>query len=209
MLLDCVGDGTTRVEVQLSAGGASGPDIYLVGGDRLVVAANGESHTLVEDRDWPNIVRYITALDVDDPGAQVAVSFERPNHVPAPDSHVVLPERITIQSPQSNQTFGRGDSITVSWDPSGTSDPMGIQFDVTCRDDGDVSSRFLTYSVADSGTKDYDVDDLLSEWSLGQNANCTAEIILVRSTRGSVSAEYRSGTIAAERRTSVSVGITP
>lgn len=211
MLLRCIGDGTTRVEVELSVGGASGPHIYLAGGDRLIAVANGQSQLLVEERDWPNIVRHLTAFQFDDPGTQVTISLERPNpdYVPAPNSHVTVPESITIQTPQSDENFTHLDDITVSWEPSGGSQEMAIEFEITCQDDQDVSSRSRRYAVSDSGSETYLVDDLLSGWSLGANASCTAEITLMRETIGSLSAEYRSGGIAARRDASVSVIITP
>jgi hypothetical protein len=211
MDLKCIGDGTTTVDVILSAGGASGADIYLTNGDRLNVTANGQSQLLAEERDWPYTVRYLAALDIDDPGTLVQISLERsgPDYISAPNSTVTLPDNIMIQSPQPDEVFNRLRNIFVSWEPSGVSDEMIIKFDITCTADQDVSGRDLSYPVSDSGSDTYRVDDLLNEWELADNASCTAEVTLTRLNIGSLSAEFRSGEITAQREASVLINITP
>lgn len=211
MDLRCIGDGTTTVEVQLSTGGASGADIYLTNGDKINVTANGQSQLMVEERDWPYSVRYLAALEIDDPGTLVQISLERSdtNYSSSLNSTVTLPDNIMIQTPQSDETFNRLRNIIVSWGPSGVSDMMIINFDITCTADQDVSGRDLSYPVSDSGSEEYLVGDLLNEWELVDNASCTAEVTLTRLNIGSLSAEFRSGEIIAQRDVSVMINITP
>jgi hypothetical protein len=208
MLLQCVQDGTTSVKVELSVGGALGPAIYLVEGDELKAATNGHSQQLERKDAWPNRVFYIATLDTDDPGTQVTVSFERPGYTPAPDSSVVLPEDIVIQRPQAGDAFSREDEITVSWVPSDGTQELSIMFNMTCKEGPGGS---LSYAVSDAGSATYSVASLLRE-GLG-NETCDtpieATITLMREATGSLSAEYKSGKIVAQREVSVSVKITP
>jgi hypothetical protein len=209
MHLECVGDGTTGVKVVLSVSGSSGPHITLDGNNKLGVEANGQYQLLAEEEDWPNKVHHLAALGVDDPGTEVTIPFERTNYASALDTKVVLPEDIVIQSPQTDETFTRQGDITVSWDPSGVSQEMSISFDISCRDDGDIRSEVKNYAVSDSGSETYSVEDLLSGLSLGSGASCTVKITLVRTTTGSLSTEYRGGSIVAQREASVSVKTAP
>ncbi len=213
MRLTSTGDGTTRVVVTLSASGSVGTDILLVQGDRLVAVANGQSQPLMEDQRWPHIVRYFTVFNFDDPGMLVTISFERgtqhSHYVSAPNSNIVLPENIAILAPQSGETFTRQESILVSWEPSGGSEEIAIQFTTTCQSGDDFSSGVRYFTVSDSGSESYAVEDLLSEQDVDANATCTADIMLVRETTGSLAAEYKGGTIVARREASVSVEIAP
>ena len=209
MLLTSTGDGTTRVVVTLSSSSGVGADIFLTDSDGLVATANGQSQSLREERLWPRIIRYFTVFDFDDSGTEVTVSFERSNYVPAPDSTIVLPAEIVIQTPQAGETFARQESITVSWEPAGGSDQIAIKFATLCQSDDDYSSDSKSFTVSDSGSVSYTVEELLSEQDVDASATCTTDITLKREVTGSLSAEYKGGTMIARREASVSVKIAP
>jgi len=209
MLLKCTEDGTTSVETVLSVSEGIGADIYLTGGDELIATANGQSQTLTEEKLLFNVVRYVTEFDFDDPGAEFTISLERPNYTPAPNSHVTLPERIAIQTPQPDESFTHEESITLAWEPSGTPDEVNVQFAMSCRSGDESSAGTRYFTVADSGSASYTVEDLLSGQELGANASCDVTITLARQKSGSLSPEYRGGKIVSRRESSVSVEIVP
>jgi len=202
-------NGITDVEVNLSVGNRSGADVYLIGSDRLMAEADGQSQLMAEEQDWPNTVRHLAAFDVNDPGTQITISFERSDYTPAPDSHVDLPETITFNSPEENATLAPHDDLTVSWEPSGVSDAIHIRIDTTCSFNEGSQSVQANYTVADSGSETYSVDDLLGEWEREAGETCTTNIKLERENKGAVAAEFRGGTIVALRDASVSIKIAP
>jgi hypothetical protein len=206
MVLQCAEDGTTSVRVELSVGGPLGSDIYLTGGDELEVTANGQSQKLEREDTWLNQVFYNGTLDTDEPGTEVTISFERPNHTSALDSCVTLPANIAIQMPQAGETFTRGDEITVSWEPSGGPGEVAIEFATICRGGQESYSKTTSYTASDSGSAAYPVASLLDE-SLEGNEVCDVTITLMRETTGSISAEYKSGEIVARRNAVVAVEI--
>jgi hypothetical protein len=209
MLLTCA-DNSTEVRVKLSSSQSTGADIYLSQGDELIATANGQSQTLAEEQLLFNVVQHTTTFDVDDPGTQVTISFERSNYVSAPNSTILLPEHLTIQTPQPGQTFTRQDNIPLSWDPSGTPEEIDVQFTVTCHAGNDTSSRTRYFTTGDSGSTAYAIADLLSEWEdLDASATCTADITLTRRTTGSLDPAFRGGGIVAQRADTVSVEIAP
>ena len=209
--LRCVGNGLTMVDVTLSAGGRSGSDIYLINGDMLKVSANGQTQILVEDRDRSKIVRHLGTIPSDDPGTVVNISFERPSpiYVSALSSSIALPEEIEILSPQHDSSFDQQSTINITWEPVNISQEINITFKITCRNDQEVSSRRRSYTVNDSGSSAYSVSDLLNDWEIGANSICSADIVMIRETIGSVAAEFKDGEIRAERESIVTISINP
>lgn len=211
MTLRSIGNGITKIEVRLSSGDQSGSNIYLVNGDMLKASANGLTQNFVEDEKWLNIIRHLATLQSDVPGTIVNISFERPGptYESALDSTITLPADINIRSPEINDVFNFGNSINVSWEPSGISPEINIIFKITCQDDEDISSRRLNYPVSDSGASVYSVDELLDSWTLGPNLSCSAEIDLVRKAEGVISGEFTGGSITAQTESSVFITIKP
>lgn len=210
MRLTCAGDGTTDVAVTLSSSHAVGADLYLTEDDELIATANGESKSLTEKKGWLNNVQHLTTFDFDDPGTEVAIAFERANYEPALNSSVLLPEYLTIETPQPDDAFSRQDTIPLSWTPCGTEGEIEIQFYFVCGSGDETIALSPQFVVSDSGSASYEVADLLSGADdLDADATCTADIVLTRRTTGSISPEFRGGTITAQREDSISVEITP
>lgn len=208
MQLYSPGDGSTSVEVRLSAS-EGGANIYLASGDELKVLVGGNT-TLLQRRDFGNSVTYTGRLNTDAPGTDVTISLERgpdSSHPSAPDSYISLPDAITIQAPQSGATFTEADEIVVSWEPSGVSSTMPIDFKITCQN-GTATHITSSYNPADDGSETYPVASLLGR-SLGEGESCDVTITLTRKTTGTVSAVYQDGEIVATREETVSVKITP
>lgn len=210
MSLTCMDNGTTDIEVSLSASNASGADIYLLAGDMLEANADNQTYPLIKEEDWPNIIRYLTTIDTNDPGAQVTIDFNRSSYTPATGSQIILPEQSEILSPLTSDMFTLNDQLDVSWNP-GTyaNQTTAIEFDITCQDDQGTSGDVLNFDVMDNGLESFSVQDLMDGWNLGQNPTCEATISLIRSTTGTISSEFRSGKITAVRTTSVVIQIEP
>ena len=98
----------------------------------------------------------------------------------------------------------------MSWAP-GTfaNQATAIEFGITCQDDQDTSQKELHFDVIDTGLESYAVRELMDGWILGSNPTCDATISLIRTITGTLSAEFRSGSITAIRITSVIVQIEP
>jgi len=160
---------------------------------------------LREVKEFLGRVYYNTRFNFDHPGTRITISFERPNHTPAPDSSVNLPESLEVLGPEPGTNFTRQDDITVSWRPPG---PTGIGFEGTCHNGKSVS--FRKNYVGNPGPETYSATYLLSGIAnLDPYAVCTTKITLVRSTTGMLSGQYKGGAITARREASVSVNIAP
>jgi hypothetical protein len=206
MHLECTGDGSTEVETKLWI---SSSNLKLTGGDTLKVTSGGQSQLLIEEENLFNVVRHVATLSLDDPDMPVTISFERPNHVDALDSQVALPEYVEIQNPQPGDTFSYQENIRIDWMPSGVSQNLDVHIAKSCESGGTPTSATQYRYTSDIGTASYPVQDLLTQEERDAGATCDVTITLTREVSGTVSSEFESGTIIAQRIASVTVEIVP
>jgi hypothetical protein len=191
---ELVADGNdTEVTADLRVGGDGGTVIDLSGDDELVVTSGTESRTM-SGRDGD----YRVTMSGSDDGQEFVIAFNRgPDDDGAPDTTATLPDGFAIGGISSGDEISRADSVTVTWDPSGTGDDMFWSLDGDClwEEDGamgDSGSMDLTASI-------YDVQ--MDE----EDTTCSATLTIERRRNGSLDSRYgEGGGVVAIQRRSVS-----
>ena len=74
---------------------------------------------------------YIARFDFQ-PGVDYVVSFNRQEAQNAPDSRVALPPAFTIVTPANRQQVTDGETVLVSWSPTGAPARVALSYDAEC-----------------------------------------------------------------------------
>ena len=83
------------------------------------------------DNDSLDSPDYIARFDFQ-PGVDYVVSFNRQQAQNAPDSRVVLPPAFTIVTPANHQQVTDGETVLVSWTPTGAPARVSLSYDADC-----------------------------------------------------------------------------
>ncbi|MBD3609550.1 MAG: hypothetical protein HUJ30_03285 [Gammaproteobacteria bacterium] len=115
-----------KIEATLTAGcGAmDGSYVDLSPGDTLIAKYLSNSYTLAKHTDALNKTTYIANLNNYTAGESVVIGLHRddPNDIDALNSYVTLPNAFSVTAPVANQSVTRGQSLTVNWNNTNTSD---------------------------------------------------------------------------------------
>jgi hypothetical protein len=123
--------GTAVVRTNLNDGKALGLSYRLDGGDYLTACVIGVCHNLA-DNDSVTSPDYISRFDYQ-PGVDYVVSFNRRQSDDAPESRVALPPAFTIVTPADHQQVTDGETVLVSWTPSGAPATVALVYDADCK----------------------------------------------------------------------------
>ena len=74
---------------------------------------------------------YIARFDYQ-PGVDYVVAFNRQEAQNAPDSRVALPPAFTIVTPANHQQVTDGETVLVSWTPTGAPARASLSYDADC-----------------------------------------------------------------------------
>jgi hypothetical protein len=121
---------TAVVRANLNDGRALGSSYRLDGGDFLRACVSGVCRSMA-DNDSVFTPDYIARFDYLS-GVDYVVSFNRQESQNAPDSRVVLPAAFSIVTPVNRQPVTDGDTVLVSWAPSGTPARVELSYDAEC-----------------------------------------------------------------------------
>ncbi len=191
---ELVGDGSdTEVTADLRVGGDDGTVIDLSGEDELVVTSGDEVRRMSgSDGD------YSVTMSGSADGQEFVMAFNRgPDDEGAPNSTATLPDGFTFGGISSGDEVSRSDSVTVTWDPSGTDDDMSWSLDGDClwEEDGemgDSGALDLTASIYD-----VQMDD--------EETTCAATLTIERRRAGHLDSAYgEGGGVMAIQRRSIS-----
>lgn len=122
--------GTAVVRANLNDGQALGSSYRLDGGDFFRACVNGVCRNLA-DNDSVTSPDYIARFDYQ-PGIDYVVSFNRQEARNAPDSRVTMPQAFTIVTPVNHQQVTDGESVLVSWSPTGAPARAALSYDADC-----------------------------------------------------------------------------
>lgn len=119
---------TARVHVELVVGGTSSNTyVNLEGGDKLVAKAGDESKTLTSTDTGVFDVTF-SGVEAEEP---ISVSLERPADTTAPGNSGTLPPPFDVEKPEAGKSR-KTDDLAVAWAPSGSGDPMDLDFSGSC-----------------------------------------------------------------------------
>jgi len=121
---------TAVVRANLNDGDVFGSTYRLDGGDYFRACVSGVCRNMA-DNDSVFTPDYIARFDYQS-GVDYVVSFNRREAQAAPASRVVLPPAFTIVTPANRQQVTDGDSVLVTWTPSGAPAEVELSYEAEC-----------------------------------------------------------------------------
>jgi len=118
------------VRVNLNDGHMIGGSYRLDGGDFLRACIGGVCRSMA-DNDSVFTPDYIARFDFQS-GVDYVVSFNRQEARDAPDSRVMLAPAFSIVTPVNHQPVSDGDTVQVSWAPSGAPARVALWYEAEC-----------------------------------------------------------------------------
>ena len=211
MPLVSTGNDQTNVRVCLATSSSfSADEIRLSAGDSLSATANGITKVLVGN------ACYETVFDVDEGGTAFVISLDRSEYDGMPNSTVILPEKLSILMPTENQIFNSGESITVTWSPSVTSEKVTVFYSGNCASVLNDESLYFgrAYTVDDTGIHTVLVNTILNAFGyhsvFDRKVACSSSVSVSRSKTGAVDPNYgEGGIITAIQTRKVGVSLYP
>jgi hypothetical protein len=121
---------TSVVRANLNDGDALGTSYRLDGGDYFRACVNGVCRNMA-DNDSVFTPDYIARFAYQ-PGVDFVVSFNRREARSAPSSRVTMPAAFTIVTPADRQQVTDGDTVTLSWTPTGAPARVYVDYEAEC-----------------------------------------------------------------------------
>jgi len=118
------------VRANLNDGRILGKTYRLDGGDFLRACVNGVCRNMA-DNDSVFTPDYIARFDYQ-PGVDFVVSFNRQQGQSAPNSRAALPPAFTIVTPANGQQVSDGDTVLVTWTPTGAPARVELSYRAAC-----------------------------------------------------------------------------
>jgi hypothetical protein len=122
--------GPAVVRANLNDGRSGGASYRLDGGDFLRACVGGVCRSMA-DNDSIFTPDYIARFDYQG-GVDYVVSFNREEAKDAPDSRVRLPPAFSIVTPVNHQPVTDGDTVLVSWSPTGAPARASLSYAADC-----------------------------------------------------------------------------
>ena len=197
------GDNATAVSTRIFSGSDG---IELKGGDTLRATASGTTKSLSNVSEGV----YETTFSFDS-STLFSIQLDRPND-PNATSTVTLPAPFSITSPNSNQLFQSGTSVTFSWSPA-SSGVLDLNYTTFCTDtagESISSSKIITLVDINGGYTIASANLLPASGTFDPNITCVCSAQLIRKSTGTISTALKSGsTIEAQQKRSISFLIQP
>ncbi len=137
---------TVRATIQVGDTGVTATYVNLEGGDRLLASIDGgEEESMQPESEGVYETGFATgALDT-----EFKVNFDRTQDDDAPNSVGNLPGPFDLTA-LTGSTFSRTEAVEVTWDPSGSGDPMNIAWNGDCvfLGSADIPGDSGTYTLA-------------------------------------------------------------
>jgi hypothetical protein len=122
--------GSAVVRANLNDGKVLGATYRLDGGDFLRACVSGVCRSMA-DNDSVFTPDYIARFGYQ-PGVDYVVAFNRQEAQDAPDSRVKLPPAFTIVTPADRQQVTDGETVIVSWTPTGAPARVSLDYAADC-----------------------------------------------------------------------------
>ena len=175
-----------------------GKSYRLDGGDYFRACVNGVCRSMA-DNDSLTSPDYIARFDFQ-PGVDYVVSFNRQEAENAPDSRVVLPPAFTIVTPANHQQVTDGETVVVSWAPTGAPALVSLSYEAECTflsGPHGVSSGMLSTDVNADGRESVSIDpivDFVASNSLSTITRCSIDVTVSHELLGRIDPAFHNGT---------------
>ena len=194
-----VGDsGIAVVRANLNDGRPLGNSYRLDGGDFFRACVNGVCRNMA-DNDSITSPDYIARFDYQ-PGVDYVVTFNRQEARSAPDSRVALPPPFTIVTPANHQQVTDGETVLVSWSPTGAPAGVALSYaaDCTLLSGGNVlASGTLTDDSNADGVESVRIDPIVTFAGSGAASRitrCSIVVTVRHELQGRVDPAFNHGT---------------
>jgi hypothetical protein len=191
--------GIAVVRANLNDGQALGESYRLDGGDFFRACVNGVCRTMA-DNDSATSPDYIARFDFQ-PGVDYVVSFNRQGSADAPDSRVTLPPAFTIVTPANHQQVTDGETVVVSWTPTGAPARATLSYVAECPEVSSSSHVFsagtLSTDVNADGHESVRIDGILDAVRSSATSTitrCSIDVIVSHEIQGRIDPAFRKGT---------------
>jgi hypothetical protein len=190
--------GTAVVRANLNDGKAFGKSYRLDGGDYFRACTNGVCRNMA-DNDSLDSPDYIARFTYQ-PGVDFVVSFNRLEGGNAPDSRVVLPPSFTFVTPANHQQVTDGETVLVSWSPTGALARAWLDYDADCTFPGGThsySSGNLSTDTNADGRESVSIDPLVTFAQSGpvsRISRCSIDVNVHHELQGRIDPAFRTGT---------------
>jgi hypothetical protein len=190
--------GIAVVRANLNDGRALGNSYRLDGGDFFRACVNGVCRNMA-DNDSLTSPDYIARFDFQ-PGVDYVVAFNREGSEDAPDSRVVLPPTFTIVTPANHQQVTDGETVVVSWSPTGAPARAALSYDADCPlSSGShvFSSGTLSTDLNADGRESVRIDAILENVRSSATSavsRCSIDVTVSHELQGRIDPAFRNGT---------------
>jgi hypothetical protein len=190
--------GTAVVRANLNDGKALGSSYRLDGGDYFRACASGLCRNMA-DNDSVNSPDYIARFDYQ-PAVEYVVSFNRLEGGSAPDSRIVLPPAFTIVTPANHQQVTDGETVIVSWTPSGAPASVSLSYQADCTFAGGThgfSGGTLSSDSNADGRESVGINPIVDLARSGATltlTRCSIDVTVSHELQGRIDPAYRNGT---------------
>jgi hypothetical protein len=182
----------------LNDGRAFGASYRLDGGDFLRACLSGVCRVMA-DNDSVTSPDYIARFDYQ-PGVDYVVSFNRQQARSAPDSRVALPPDFTIVTPANHQQVTDGETVLVSWTPTGAPAAANLRYEAECNfltGSTSISTGTLGADANADGRESVRIDPIVTFARSNSTATltrCSIDIVVSHELTGRVDPEFDHGT---------------
>ena len=188
---------TAVVRANLNDGRSLGTSYRLDGGDFLRACISGLCRSMA-DNDSVFTPDYIARFDYQ-PGIDYVVSFNRQQAQNAPDSRVTLPPAFTVVTPANRQQVTDGETVVVSWSPTGAPARVALSYEAQCTSASGPSSSGGTLSVDSNadGRESVRIDPIVSAARSGLPSpitRCSIDVIIRHERQGRIDPAFDDGT---------------
>jgi hypothetical protein len=196
--VEAVDQGPAVVRANLNDGRAGGASYRLDGGDYLRACIGSVCRSMA-DNDSVFAPDYIARFDYQ-AGVDYVVSFNRLEARTAPDSRVKLPPDFAIVTPADHQPVTDGDTVLVSWSPTGAPAEVSLSYVSECIAQSGThisSSGNLGGDSSANGRENVRIDpivDAVKSSSVSPIASCSIEVTVSHELQGRVDPAFDDGT---------------
>ncbi len=189
---------TAVVRANLNDGHSLGASYRLDGGDFLRACVNGVCRSMA-DNDSIYTPDYVARFDYQS-GIDFVVSFNRQQGQNALDSRVALPPDFTIVTPADHQQVTDGETVVMSWTPSGAPARVSLTFEADCAFVGGSSGFSVGTLSTDpdgNGQESVAIDPIVTfarSNSTSTISSCSIELIVRHELQGRVDPAFDDGT---------------
>jgi hypothetical protein len=186
------------VRTNLNDGRVLGNSYRLDGGDYLRACVNGVCRNMA-DNDSVTSPDYIARFDYQ-PGVDFVVAFNRREASSAPDSRVSLPAPFSIVTPANRQQVTDGETVLVSWSPSGAPANVSLVYDSDCKLESGahvIGTGTLSTDSDANGSEPVSIDSIVNDARASATSvitRCSIDVTVRHQLEGRVDPGFERGT---------------